>query len=210
MIKLLENSFVLYLGLIAAFLSACDNPFASTPGTQGKNIVTGVFITDEGGGIYSAWGNPKSGGINVKSKDSEVSDEGEVEASSFFSLRPLYPNPADGNMMIQADFPRASTVKIWMETAYLSLQDAESNDYQRFELYDIESVPQGTNVFLMTKKSTCSNGDLRQGFFRVFVQFEDQLLWQDIYIGGVREQAPPGLREFHSVHVCSDYPDLIK
>lgn len=215
-----------YLILISSILvfSSCDNPFASTPGTQGNNIVTGIYMTGEEGSTYSVWGNPivpEKIEFEPEVIDNPDEDNGHNEADvnspSFFEMFPPYPNPADGNMSIGVTFPRRFDVKVWMETASLSInQSKQSNGLyrtdgiQKFVLFDEIISQAGHYTFNMSRNTKCFGGELNQGFFRVFVQIDGKhTLWQDIYIGGVREKAPPGLRKASSTFPCSDYPDQI-
>lgn len=210
----------LFSTLLILFFSSCDNPFISTPGTQGNNIVTGIFVTGEEGSVYDVWGNPNPP-ERIEFEWEVVEDSNEepdISEPVFFEMGKPYPNPADGNMSIRVRFPRSFDVKIWMETASLSINPTQlSNgvygpyDFQRFVLFDEEIPASGDYTFSMNKKTKCFGGELNQGFFRVFVQVDGKhILWQDIYIGGVREKAPPALRNSPSTFPCSDYPDQIK
>ena len=207
----------LFSTLLILFFSNCDNPFVSTPGTQGKNIVKGIFVTGEDGSVYDVWGTPNPlESIEFEPDFFEDSnEEPDISGPVFFEMRKPYPNPADGNMSIRVRFPRRFDVKVWMETASLSINPTQlsngvygTNGFQRFVLFDEEIPAPGDYSFSMNKKTKCFGGELNQGFFRVFDG--KHILWQDIYIGGVREKAPPALRNSPSTFPCSDYPDQLK
>jgi len=205
MIKLLGNSFVLYLGLIAVFLSACDNPFASTPGTQGKNIVTGIYITSEASELLGVWGNPSSYHNGAKrSKDPEITDE-EEHVPLYFSFEVPYPNPFLPTAMVQFQIPESVKVSIWYESAYLPDSESPLPNQNRTarpfkKVYVLEEVLKkaGAHVVTLSTRSG-ENGEeilAPTGFYRVFMKAGDFVAYHDIYVRGDRSEAPIGLRDY--------------
>lgn len=202
---------LLYIFVVSFFIAACDNPIVVTPGTQGNNVVTGIEITSEFREIIYRWGSPNfPEPIRMEPEEQNNNEGEEVEAyPEYFRMAPPYPNPADGNMNIEFSLPRTSDVKIWMETAYLDVRNKEG--FQSLVLFEQKDRIPGWHQVQMSEKSVCSGGRLEQGFFRVFIQVNQKhTLWRDIYIGGVREKAPTGLRNFMSTHICSDHPDFLR
>jgi hypothetical protein len=209
----------LFSTFLILFFSSCDNPFGTTPGTQGKNIVTGIYMTSVFNDRIGIWGNPNFP-VGIEFEPEVVEDttqEEQVSVPLFFRMETPYPNPADGNMYISVSFPKTFHVKVWMETASLNISQTESisgiyspGTFQKYVLFDGKISTPGQYQFLMDKSTKCFGGELNQGFFRVFVQVDGKYtLWKDIYIGGFREKAPPAFRNFNGAYPCSDYPDQI-
>lgn len=204
---------LLFISVIL-FVMGCENPIVTTPGTQGNNIVSGIYLTDEGGEIYSVWGNPSfPEKIEFEPEVMEGNGDEYVYNPRYFELHTPYPNPADGNMSISVSFPRIFEVKVWLETASLSINQSKISNgvyspqgIQKFILYEDKIPKPGYYNFQLDKRTKCNGGELNQGFFRVFVQVDGKhTLWQDVYVGGVREEAPPALRNVISAYPCSPY-----
>jgi len=194
------------------FVMGCENPIVTTPGTQGNNIVTGIYVTDEGGEIYSVWGNPSSPEkIEFEPEVMEGNGDEYVYIQRYFEIYKPYPNPSHGDFIIGVSFPRIFDVKIWLETASLSINHSKMSNgvyspqgIQKFVLYDGKIPKAGVHSFRLDKSTKCNGGELNQGFFRVFVQVDGKhTLWQDVYVGGVREEAPQALRNVSSAYPCS-------
>jgi len=200
----------LFLIPIVLLLSGCDNPFAVTPGTQGKNIVTGIYVTSEWGELYSVWGNPKTSRTGTsKEKNIFSSDEEEVGAPVSFELNVPYPNPFIGSSTVQFRLPVASSVTLWYETAYLSQtenvlpnQSRVERRFRRVFLVKDSKKAAGTHsvqlgTLLNNDNELDDNGErIAPGFYRVFIQAGSFTAFHDIYIGGIGYKPPIGLEEY--------------
>lgn len=195
---------------MAVFLCACDNPFATTPGTQGKNIVTGIYITSETSQLIDVWGNPSSYHNGAeKNKDPDVSDEEEAADPLFYTLEVPYPNPFRGSATVQFQLPSASSVTLWYETAYfpdsgfpLPNQSRIENKFRRVYLIKDQNKTAGVHsiqlaTLLNSKDEFDENGErVAPGFYRVFLRAGSFTAFHDIYIGGEGVNPPPGLRDY--------------
>ncbi|XWN37768.1 MAG: hypothetical protein ROO71_02345 [Balneola sp.] len=198
----------LFLGLCfsAMFLCACDNPFATTPGTQGKNIVTGIYITSETSQLIDVWGNPRSyyNGAE-KNKDPDVSDEEEVADPGFYSLEVPYPNPFVPSAMVQFQLPETAIVSIWYETAYLPesrfpLPNKNRTPRTFRKVFLIDEVQKNSGAHVVNLSTTIGeNGEeinVPAGFYRVFMKAGDFVAFHDVYVKGAKSEAPVGLRDY--------------
>lgn len=205
----MKFSYLLFFSIVF-FFSSCDNPFITTPGTQGKNIVTGIYKTNTSGEVYEVWGTPSSQrGGNLKSKDPDVSDEEDVGIATFSSFEIPFPNPFIASTTVQFQIPVATTVSIWLETAYLPQSDYPLPNQNRVErifrkifLLKESKMSAGSFSFIF---STLLNEDdefdengeqIAPGFYRVFIQAGSHISFHDVYIGGKGVNPPPGLGDF--------------
>lgn len=205
----MKHSYLLFFSIVL-FFSSCDNPFVTTPGTQGKNIVKGIYITSEALELIDIWGNPLSEENGVlKSKMNQNSDEELPFAPNSFELNVPYPNPFRGSATVQFQLPSASSVTLWYETAYfpdsgfpLPNQSRIENKFRRVYLIKDQNKTAGVHsvqlaTLLNSKDEFDENGErVAPGFYRVFLRAGSFTAFHDIYIGGEGVNPPPGLRNY--------------
>ncbi len=195
----------IYLILFIALLISCDNPYVVTPGTQGKNIVTGLSITDEASNLISIWGG--SPNRNYPSPPKVTPDSSRCEESEHcfvpedFRLKLPYPNPVTGSQNIGFSTPIPDKAKIWVETAYwsgnqsaLPFNSSIDRPFQSVTLFEGELQQAAEYSFTLDLRLKCNGGKFDPGFHRVFLKTESGFLaWQDIYVLGEQGSNPPGL-----------------
>lgn len=196
------------LVVLAIFLHSCDNPAALTPGNQGDNIVTGIFITNETSPeALAVWGTPNQNfpdPLQVSSDSQNcqpVENEECFEAPITFFISTPYPNPSDGNITLEYGLPHATNVSVWVESATwvgenstLPLQT--KRPFQVFVYLDNVAQTAGHFSLRMDINSVCSGGEAFPGFYRIFLRTNNWLSWQDIYIYGPTGTNPPGLGDY--------------
>ena len=206
----MKNRLLILVLPLLFLLEGCDNPFAITPGTQGENIVTGIYKTNTSGEVYEVWGTPSSQRDgNLKSKDPDVSDEEDVGIPAFFSFEIPYPNPFVASTTVQFQLPAATTVSIWLETAYLPQSDYPLPNQNRVErsfrkIFLLKESRMAAGSFSVIFSTLLNEDDefdengeqIAPGFYRVFIQAGSQITFHDIYIGGKGVNPPPGLGDF--------------
>lgn len=183
--------------VLLLFLS-CDNEVVFTPNSS-FNLTTGINITDETSPeTIFEFGNPREKKIVSIGNDQQI------------EIFTPYPNPADGAFRLELRTPKPAQAKIWVETAYLSANGLTSVEeeriFERLELFDSDLEIAGSYSFSLDIKTKCLEGNLEQGFFRVFVLVDNTyLLYTDIYITGYSNLTPPGLvSTAPTIHPC-DY-----
>lgn len=196
---------LLLLSFVLVF-SACDNPFVSTPGTQVKNIVTGIYITNETGETVGVWGNPSSTIQAVgKRTNSDNADEELNELPQSFSMGVPYPNPFKYSARVRFSLPQATRVNLWYETAYLPEtqnplpNQSSQRPFQRFYLVENFALNAGVHeVHFDTSLNEEGEDEERisPGFYRMYLQTGSFVVTHDFYVIGERNQAPIGLRDY--------------
>ncbi len=197
----------IYLVLLLVLIISCNNPIAITPGSGGKNIVTGISITSETSpDVIAVWGTPNTNYPDppeVTPENIDCNEEYECPdlPSSFGFFNP-YPNPADGNINATFSLPVSSKVSLWVETAYWVAENENlpfrvNRPFQVFNYIDDQELDAGSYSSTMDIKSMCSGGEAYPGFYRVFIKTSNGFLsWRDIYIYGPKGTNPPGLGEY--------------
>jgi hypothetical protein len=205
----MKIKYLFYISCILYFLG-CDNPFVSTPGTQGNNIVTGIYITSEGGELYSVWGNPRTSRIGTSKEKSIVFNDEEITSlPPNFELNIPYPNPFVASATVQFQIPVASLVNVWYETAYmpqsntpLPNQSKIEREFRRVYLIKKQNMAAGVHTvqlatLINSDDEFDENGEhIPPGFYRVFFQAGSFTAYHDIYIGGQGVTPPAGLRKY--------------
>lgn len=205
----MKYSYLLFFSIVL-FFSNCDKPFATTPGTQGKNKVTGIYITSESLEIIGVWGNPSSDKNGIrKKKEVELSDEELPYAPNSFELNIPYPNPFAGSATVQFQLPVATSINLWYETAYLDQSDVPLPNQSKIErkfrkVYMIKDQNKPAGIHSVQLATLLNNNDefdengerIAPGFYRVFLQAGSFIAYHDIYIGGEGSNPPPGLKNY--------------
>lgn len=172
--------------LLALLLIGCDattDPPERAPQGLGPPIATGLFLTDEDGMSLGEWGRPTEGGLRT------------------------YPNPSLGSFVIRFDMPRSGRVRCWVVAA-LAPDEATGPRTTQVAggsvlvggaapvaiLLD-ETVSAGWHELVWNTGGIGSGGrPTPTGFYRIFLQTEDALLFNDHFgQGGEDFWLPVGL-----------------
>lgn len=190
----------LYFILFTLVLLSCDHPFVVTPSTQGINTVTGMYITNENGEIYSVWRKPS---VNENGGTEKINgQEEEFEIPSSMALFTPYPNPFVTSTTIRFQLPSANYVSIWLETAYLPQsvyplpnQSQIEKPFKRYFLLGSRFSAGKHSLILGTVLN--EKGDrLPPGLYRIFFNAGNFTAYHDIYIPGEGISTPIGLSEY--------------
>jgi hypothetical protein len=161
-------------------------------------IVTGIVITDELGNELGTWGTPSEFGAPEYPR---TPSNGSVPTKP--ALASPYPNPTNGLQGIQYALPAASYVKLWIVPAVL---DGKQNESYQFSSAAF-AAPGGLAIRKLSDETQPAGvhhvqwdtlDDNRQpvpaGFYRIYCQIDDLLLWRDVFIARDPCDLPSGLR----------------
>ena len=155
---------VMYLWIIVLFF-ACGDSDGEDFDPIRIDIVTGMQLTDTQGSAIEAWGNPNVPNVTRVT---------------------VFPKPAAGSIRVQTS---VSIKNIWLVSGVPTRRFEDTNFQEVFaqNSYDIEQI--GTTsiqslVSLDVTDITLNLDGLSQGYYRIFVQFQDNsLTWDNFYLG---------------------------
>jgi hypothetical protein len=161
-------------------------------------VVTGIVITDEVGNELGIWGNPSEFGAPESTQPLSVRDVPRRP-----ELASPYPNPTNIQLTIQYALPRSSHVKLWIVPAVLEGQEQEPLQFANASF----AVPGGLAIRKMIDQVQPAGihsvqwntfDDNRQpapaGFYRIYCQIDELLLWRDAFLFRDPCDLPLGLR----------------
>ena len=201
------NRWLKFSGLCLLFFWSCRSPNAPAPlrapGLQAP-VATGVFITmEDGPEIVAVYGNPSS---NPTISSSEAGT-GEGLPISFYLSVP-YPNPTNVSAHIEFQLPVQSKVTIYVVPASFMSPEGEIIQFGNAAI----KVAGGLAVDLLMDQDRAAGRHvvnwsgrdqagrpLPDGFYRIYMEINGHLLWQDALLLRDPCNAPPGLELFPPV-----------
>ena len=207
-------NFVILLSIV---LISCKNPSETeilySPDLR-TPVVTGIRITNEIAEEIAVWGNPndpESPVGKVEKSENPPDDDGPIHAVPTYGLdmEAPYPNPVNGPCCIRFAIGNSSDVKIWVVPAVLTGED-ESNTVDISNALVIK--PNIAVIVLVNRKlfagihevrwnSKDSQGnDVPGGFYRIYVQADEYLLWRDVAVWRKPGDLPPDLETYIYYH----------
>ncbi len=173
-----------YIVLIAlAFLlmgTSCEDGSSIGPGSE-YNIVEGIFVTDECGGVVREVGTPHV----IENQEVEYGGSDETFTVVYPNMK-LCPNPNNGRPVVVFTSPEDMHCKVWIENAYPSNSlNSELNNF--FNVPD--SKEKNVIDILIDEEVTAgfknlvwlSEGEVvQQGFYRIFLKLGDDTFYTDV------------------------------
>ncbi len=177
-------------------------------------VVTGIRITNEMAEEIAVWGylsDPESPVGEVEQYKNLPDDDGihVFVPMCGLDMRTPYPNPTNGECVIRYDIGKTSHVKIWVVPAVLSGED-ESN------IVNLENtllVKPGIAIAVLVDRQSppgayqvhWSGGDSQGnevpgGFYRIYIQADEYLLWRDVAVWREPGDLPPDLETYIYYH----------
>lgn len=201
------------LGLSLFFSNSCRSPNSSTP-LRAPNlqspVTTGIFITRESGPEpLGTFGNPNPNGRGTLECDFEAPDGGAIPSD--LTLTPPFPNPFNPQATIRFSLPCPGSVAVYVVPARFLNQHGQIVQFSNATisipgglavavLIDREAPPGSYSVFWDGRDQ---NGRLvSDGFYRIYLAIDDQLLWQDILLLTNPCNAPTGFEIFAGERGC--------
>jgi len=191
----MKKFFIILCCVLHLFISGCDTAEMFTTSTIEAPVVPGIFITDENANILGTWMNPYSPGYRFPSSNPNL--------APITMKCSVYPNPNDGNLTIGFFIPYQGEGNV---TVYPALSPLENNE---------NSVYYFGSTFLYVSSDplkTLLDGDLNtgsysvnwngcdedgnyapDGFYRAYLDFDDYLVWVDIFLVRDLNNLPPGM-----------------
>lgn len=157
---------ILALMVIFTLLISCGDDDSEDFDPTRLDIVTGMNLTNDLGQIEAVWGNP-----NV----------------SVTSSVAVFPKPAFGTIRIEAT---TSIKNIWIVRGVPSRRFTDTNFVQvfaenPFQQNEVEAISFKTFDNLNTNNIVLNISDISQGYYRIFVQLQDDSIISDnIYVEG--------------------------
>ncbi len=165
-------------------------------------VVTGIIETNEVGEALSVWGYPNFP-PNIDKKDNGI--------HTVLSIGNPFPNPTNGSVQIPFQCNRTDKpIKMWVTPARAFYQDdAQFRNYaqaitinpinrnKRTLLNQKVGVPSKINVIAWDGLNSYGK-KVPDGFYRIYIEFEGNLLWRDIFMASSRNALPSGMRDFIS------------
>ena len=199
--------FLTFIVFSTLFSSNCRSPNSPTPVRAPylqTPVTTGIFITGETGPEpLGSFGNP-----NPKSKGSLECDSipsGGGAIPDELALLPPYPNPFNPATTVQFNLPCPSYVTVYVVPARYINQQSQFVQFSNASI----NIPGGLAIDVLFNRNTspgiysvawsAQDQDGRpfpDGFYRIYLKVDDQLLWQDVLLLKDLCNAPPGLDLF--------------
>ena len=187
-------------GVLLSFIVGCqdaaptDLPLAPEYATP---VATGIYLTSAASPvIIGVWGNPA---------DHVPSSQPGGSLPATFNVPPVYPNPSDGSTVIEFGLPVAAAVAVWIVPARGAGETG--NDFtvawgallpspQRLAIaYPIPLSPRTFGVHRLTWDGRDGFGNpVPSGFYRVYVRFQQDIYWRDMFLYRDLADIPAGMR----------------
>jgi len=212
---------ILFIPFLILTTLYCSSPTENT-GTINPNIpppiITGIYITNDGGHLLGTWGNP-SGQIrlspilsslnqdslkvfSLKKTYGTMGIEDTIPKLDIFSLP--YPNPFRKHCTLAYIIPEASVVSIWIAPAKningITDNSLISGAFVKPENW-IKSLIKKRELYPGEYRITFEMVDydereLPSGFYRVYFKINESLFWRDIWHFQHPDELPKELRIF--------------
>lgn len=203
----------LILTLLIFFIScrtSDDNAPLYSPGMQ-TPVCTGIYITDVQAQVIGIYGRPNgySGSASrIFDKTTSINDIGPGDPMPLSTVLNIpYPNPANGTFTIDYSLSKATHVSLWVVPADFQYENHNTGNFNQGNLYS----PEGASVKVLFRSKAQSAGSYRvnwncrddyhnktvpAGFYRIFLETDDGLFWEDVYIWWKIQDVPQGLRKY--------------
>ncbi|NIV10260.1 MAG: hypothetical protein GWN62_02850 [Aliifodinibius sp.] len=203
------KQFLIFIGLCILFSSSCRSPNSPIP-LRAPNlrtpVATGIFITDETGpDIIGVFGNPSSKPTTSNSNSDPTWDNIAGNIPVRFQLEVPYPNPNNGDMTIRFALPKESIVTIYIVPASFMNHEGQIIQFSNATI----NLPGGLAIDLLFNRNAAagvysvvwsgrdqSGRPFPDGFYRIYMEVNEHLLWQDALLLRDPCNAPAGLPTF--------------
>jgi hypothetical protein len=195
-----------FVGVCILFTGSCRSPNSPTP-RRAPNfqtpVATGIFITLENGPeVVGVFGNPSS---NPTIGNSNAGRLTVGDLPTRFYLNVPYPNPSNGGTTIRFQLPTQSRVAIYIVPASFMSQESHSIQFSNatinitgglaVDLLVDSNLPAGYHAIYWSG-SDRDGQPFPDGFYRIYMEVNGHLLWQDALLLRDLCNAPPGLKIF--------------
>lgn len=189
--------FLLLLGSI--FITCCDSTQRFTASTIEAPVVPGIYLTDCDGSSWGRWLNPYSPSYEFPGPNPNIYN---VNLQCY-----AYPNPDNGHISISFHIPYEGSGKVTVVAALAPGSDqTNSIYYTNGNFVTIE----GGSVRTLFDDTFTNYGQytvvwdgrddnsiiVADGFYRIFLEFDEYLVWVDMLLARDPNNIPPGFDMF--------------
>jgi hypothetical protein len=170
-------------------------------------IVTGIRVTaEESPKQIAVWGNPGYPDPNAAS-GSIIRQFGDtvkpLPGATGFEMDNPFPNPAFGSLTIRFSLPVSKRTRIWVTTAQLqgglditSFAGAITpSPESRLITTLLDDVREAGSWEFEWQFLDSEGNRVLPGFYRIYLQYDDKILWRDVLVYSNKMDLPSTLRE---------------
>jgi len=163
-------------------------------------VVTGIIETNEVGEALGVWGYPNFP-PNIDKKDNGI--------HTVLSMGNPFPNPTNGSVRIPFQCNRTDKpIKIWVAPAR-AIYQSDPQFKNHAQAIIINPLNRNERILLNQKVASgfaeivwdglnSYGKKVPDGFYRIYIEFDGNLLWRDIFMASSRNALPSGMRDFIS------------